>query len=215
MNLLKEMQNFLGNAYIRVRESEGNATSFVISGIARDAKDMLRRIPVLRQAKALSQKPRRWVGMEEMDNPFARDLRLHEARKDQKSVRALAQRFAKEHGLDRFDPLQRPQFAKHSRSELYDQVNDALLIGDDGAARRAIKKYITGMTAKERKTVVSGLKASIRMRQPVTVSGVQRKDVRIAFAKWAAKRAPTTFERLKKVHITYMGAARRLGLAGN
>ena len=215
VNLLKEMQNFLGNAYIRIRESEGNATSFVVSGIARDAGDMLRRIPVLRQAKALSQQPRRWAGMEEGGNPFARDLRLHEARKDQKAVRSLAQRFAKEHKLDRFDPLQRPQFAKHSRSELYDQVNDALLIGDDDGARRTIKKYIMGMTAQERKVVVSGLKASIRMRQPVTVSGVQKKDVRMAFAKWASKRAPTTFERMKRIHTTYMGAARRLGLAGN
>lgn len=136
--------------------------------------------------------------------------RLKEARNDVGVVRALARRWLKETGAEDRSGGKQP---KSPNSELYDQVNEALLIGDVTAAAALRDQFLHDP---ERKGNVpdklAALKASVKRRAPLITGGQMGADDEQRFIEWARNRRPDVADRAERLRMRYRQAAQAAGV---
>jgi hypothetical protein len=168
------------------------------SVIGREIANWFSRIPPIAQVTdfALESVPRRI-------SPSI--VPLHTAKRDAAFVRTLARRFGEEHGYD-VESKNTGAFAKDEYTERRIQLYEALLIGDIDTARKLKKDLLEDGVSK------TGLKTSVRNRQPIKVGLKSAPKMRREFLRWAKQRIPGGYERIKKIQKTYELSARRLGL---
>ena len=140
-------------------------------------------------------------------------MRVQDAEKDVRLVRAAARKFAKANGYEE-DRVWSGGVPVHTeKRELYGQLNEALLGGDEARAIQVRDKLIAGKKGKERKAVLTAIKASVRGKQPILLEGRQPTDkVRREFLRWVKTELPGYEERIRQVNKEYWQAARRAGV---
>ena len=140
-------------------------------------------------------------------------LRVQDGRKDVKVVRAAARRFAKDNGYEDARVWSGGRAVQTEKRELYWQLNEALLAGDKEKARQIRDRLVAGRTGRERKAVLSAIKASVRSRQPILLDGKQPTDkVQREFLRWVKKELPEHEERITRIHKDYWKAAAAAGV---
>ena len=141
------------------------------------------------------------------------DVKIADAQKDVRVVRAAARKFAEMNGYEYDRVWSGSTPVQTEKRALYSRLNEALLAGDHVKARELRERLIAGRTGKERRAVMSGMKASVNSRQPLLLNGKQPDDkVRREFLRWVAKELPEYEDRIDSVHKTYWLTARRAGL---
>ena len=140
-------------------------------------------------------------------------LAVQDGRKDARLLRAAARDFAKANGYEDSRVWSGEKPVMSEKRFLYNSLNEALLAGDYEKARVIRDRMIGDKTGKERRAVISGMKASVRSRQPILLDGRQPDSkAQREFLRWVAKELPEYEERIDRVHETYWKAARRAGL---
>jgi hypothetical protein len=140
-------------------------------------------------------------------------MRVQDAEKDVRLVRAAARKFARARGYEE-DRVWSGGVPVHTeKRELYSQLNEALLGGDDARAGKIKDKLVAGKKGKERRAVLTAIKASVRGKQPILLEGRQPVDkVRREFLRWVKTELPGYEERIIQVNKAYWQAARRAGV---
>ena len=181
---------------------------YIAEGMAEGIVFSMRKLPVLSQAETFVRyRALRAVGLDKRANA------LHDARKDVTMARAIARRYAEEAELDSFEPLDMPKYRATTKGVVFNNLHEALLIGDKDRARTIVKNYVGEADDPAKKvTRLAALKSSVQGRRPITVSGVERDTERLKFLSWAKKNAPTNYERIKNIERSYVKTAAELGL---
>ncbi|MGH8019964.1 MAG: hypothetical protein ACREIA_17140 [Opitutaceae bacterium] len=140
----------------------------------------------------------------------------YQAEQDQRFLRRLSWRFAKDAGIEASRGGIGPTgiIRRTESTVFYDRIQDALLVGDAEEARRVAEEYLQRFEgAAELRRAMGALKATVRSRQPFRVGTHNGDDVRLEFFDWAAEHLPgDQFERLERVDGVYHDAAVQAGL---
>lgn len=139
---------------------------------------------------------------------------LYEAQNDIKTLRAAGLRYAKEKGLD-VPPAKFDQGARKSaNSPEFERVQEALLIGDTGAARREMNAFVRAQKpGPKREEAMDNLRASVISRQPFRIGSLSADKYKGPFNKWAKKNlSADDWRQIERVQARYERTAARLGL---
>ena len=141
------------------------------------------------------------------------ELRVQDGRKDTRLVRAAARRFAEARGDEDERVWSGGTTVMTEKRALYHDLNEALLAGDKVKAREVRDRLVAGARGKERKSILAGIKASVRSRQPILLEGKQpTSKVQREFLRWVKKEVPEHEERIDRINKLYWQTARRAGV---
>ena len=94
-------------------------------------------------------------------------------------ARAIARRYAEEAELDSFEPLDMPKYRATTKGVVFNNLHEALLIGDKDRAFTIVKNYVGEADDPAKKAArLAALQSSVQGRRPITVSGVERNTER-------------------------------------
>ncbi len=139
--------------------------------------------------------------------------RRHQAEIDRRFVRNAGRRFAEEAGYDVPGVTGGlPRVTENSPG--YDELEDALMSGDAGEARRVVARRIAGArTETERAERFRQLRTSALGRQPMKPGGQYGREDQAAFRTWARKRlGDEDARRIEDVQRRYFAAGERARL---
>jgi len=149
----------------------------------------------------------RWLGIESYN------LAVQDSRKDVRLVRTAARDFAKMNGYEDGRVWSGGRAVMTEKRFLYGELNEALIVGDYVRARMIRDRIVGDKKGKEKRAVLSAIKASVRAKQPILLDGKQPDSkVQREFLRWVSKELPEYEVRIDRVHDTYWKAARRAGL---
>ena len=141
------------------------------------------------------------------------NLAVRDSEKDTKILRAAVRKFAKANGYEESRVWSSEKKVMDEKRYLYGKIENALLAGDYERARKIRDEMLGDKRGRERKTMLTAIKSSVRSRQPLLLDGKQPSNrVQREFLRWVAKELPEYEERIDRVHETYWRAARRAGL---
>jgi hypothetical protein len=153
------------------------------AAMLRDIRDrLLRTTPLVKEIEDVS------LGLL-LSNTDAGQVRA--ARQDISVARAKLRAWAKETGRDDQAKRRGAQAAKTPNSETYDQLQEALLIGDVQEAGKIVNEFTN---YRSDRTKLNALKSSMRSRHPIQLSGYDKADV-AEFMTWLKRRNPAEFDR--------------------
>lgn len=142
-----------------------------------------------------------------------REAKLAAAYRDRSYVRALGRRFAEAEEL----PSRRRSsggFAATPMTPISQSVAEAIMVGDSTRARLIIREHLATLEKPEERTrAMNSLRSSIRLQQPVNISGQATEKQRRRFLAWAKKNvSPENWEKIQRVDREYRMNATRAGL---
>ena len=141
------------------------------------------------------------------------ELRVQDGKKDTRLVRAAARRFAAARGYEDERVWSGGTTVITEKRALYHDLNEALLAGDKVKAREVRDRLVAGARGKERKSILAGIKSSVRSRQPILLEGKQpTSKVQREFLRWVKKEVPEHEERIDRINKLYWQTARRAGV---
>ena len=153
------------------------------SAMLRDIRDrLLRTTPLVKEIEDVS------LGLL-LSNTDAGQVRA--ARQDISVARAKLRAWAKETGRDDQAKRRGAQASKTPNSETYDQLQEALLIGDVQEAGKIINEFTN---YRSDRTKLNAVKSSMRSRHPIQLNGYDKADV-AEFMAWLKRRNPAEFDR--------------------
>jgi len=143
-----------------------------------------------------------------------KEARLQAAQGDLNYIRKATRMYAEESGIAHKKTFS-GRFAKTERSPMNQQIYEALLLGDGGAARAIVQEALTGKSAEEQRRLRASMQASARQRQPITIAGGGSERERAAFLRWAREHlSEANYQRVLDTHRRYRSAAARARLMG-
>lgn len=142
-----------------------------------------------------------------MDEP------LYEAQNDVKTLRATAQRWARQQGMD-VSPKSKGDFRKSPMAPEYEPIKEALLVGDAQTAKVLTDDFLSRQPdAKARGKARLSLKASIEASQPFRAGPYTARQHRVKFQAWARQNlSEADYLQTKRIQERYMKAAQAAGL---
>lgn len=142
--------------------------------------------------------------------------RRYQAKQDQRLLRNLTWRFAREEGVEATrGGIGAAGLVRRTRNAaVYDEIQDALSAGDAPQARQLAEEYLwRAKTEREFRDRLASLRSAVRSRQPFRVGTHNGEALRVAFYDWARARLPDSqLERIMRVDRTYYETALRSGL---
>lgn len=140
---------------------------------------------------------------------------LQQTRQDQSEIKALAQRWADERGIER--PAKGgATFTKTPLSPVYNALQEALLLGDVDAAKQVRADAVAGATTAAEKTkLLRQLAASAGARRPLRLGGLTadvQRGFRSDFRGWLQQRRPDLAPVLDEMDTRYVATAHAAGL---
>jgi predicted RNA methylase len=137
---------------------------------------------------------------------------LQEARATMREIRLLGERWAVEMGEDVGGGG--GAFRRNANTPDFNDMQEALLIGDFEAADKARERFMEHETAsgEEDRVALRKLRASVHGRQPVKVGGLAKEISRGDFEEWLGKRVPSMLPKLMELEDRYRETAREAGV---
>jgi hypothetical protein len=104
-----------------------------------------------------------------------------------------------------------------ARTPLYNELQDALLLGDIKAAKDIKARILAdAKTPSEKAQALAGMMGSVRNRRPLKVGGAEEeRSERLAFGEWLGKRRPDLAPVLKELDSRYLATAHGVGLGNH
>lgn len=171
------------------------------SAFWRDFKEtLLRPTPAIRETEDFSLK---WL----FDQSSAGKYRA--AREDVSVSRALLRRWNEETGRDENSQRKGSVGMKGPNTETFDQLNEALMVGDYEAAGNLVNEFTSNRTDGKK---LRQIKASVRGRAPLAGQGKLTAPELAEFESWVSKRNPEALSNLRDVNTRYERTARIVGL---
>lgn len=176
---------------------------------ARDVADFLKSsVSMYRYADAFLKEQSRNAGIEW-------DAATLKARLDDAAfLRAASNRYAKEAGLPPQRITMQGRRAKDETTPMRQDLMDALLLGDQAAAKDVVKSYLKEFPSiAQKEAKLRSLRASVAQNQPVKVGGIAGNERRVEFMAWAkGKLSKPDVARIQAIDETYRKTANAVGL---
>lgn len=135
-----------------------------------------------------------------------------EAENDVRTLRAAAERFGQDKGMD-VEYKGRESSRKTERTPVFTGLRDALLVGDSEKARKVMDEYLKSLPLKERRGAKAAMKSSVKARQPFRVGSFNSAEHKAEFMKWARKNlSAQDVEQITRTQGRYEHTAKALGL---
>ena len=214
-SLANELQYTIRDT-IRVLTKEEGDLNAKREAVTSSLEKMVSRFPFVRavglpipgtKPGGLGYTARRALGIEDYE------MRVQDGRKDVRLLRTAAKKFARANGYEEELVWTGGRAVQTEKRELYWQLNEALLAGDKVMARRVRDRLVGDKKGKDRKLTLTGIKASVRSRQPILLEGKQPTDkVQREFLRWVKKELPEYEERINRIHKSYWRTAQQAGV---
>jgi hypothetical protein len=214
-SLANELQYTIRDT-IRVLSKEEGDLNAKREAVTSSLEKMVSRFPLVRavglpipgtKPGGLGYTARRALGIEDYE------MRVQDGRKDVRLLRTAAKKFARANGYEEELVWTGGRSVQTEKRELYWQLNEALLAGDKVMARRVRDRLVGDKKGKVRKLTLTGIKASVRSRQPILLEGKQPTDkVQREFLRWVKKELPEYEERINRIHKSYWRTAQQAGV---
>lgn len=135
-----------------------------------------------------------------------------EAENDVRTLRAAAQRFGQEKGMD-VEYKGRESSRKTERTPVFAAIRDALLVGNQAAAKKVMDEYLMTLPLKERRDAKAAIKSSVKARQPFRLGSFNSAEHKADFLKWARKNlSAQDVEQITRTQGRYEHTAKALRL---
>lgn len=138
---------------------------------------------------------------------------LHHAKGDVFFLRRATERFAEEYDIEKVVQWRPGRSVKTPASPYYNEIQEALLVGDSARATEVASSYIRTIAPADRRVKLRGLMQSVRMRMPMRIGTSTNEEMRADFDRWAKYRlTDEDYRRVRAVQDRYINTAKEAGL---